>query len=82
MTKINMCFEHQVAVKAFFVNNDEQGTPAIIKYLRSDLEGILEIPLEGIDNGKWKMTLEWNYEGKDYSLVRNITIPYQVDASA
>lgn len=75
MTKIIMCFEHQVAVKAFFVNRDEIKDPAIIKYLRSDPDGILEIPLDGIKKGKWKITLEWNYEGKDYSLVKDVVIP-------
>lgn len=75
MTKINMCFEHQVAVKAFFVNRDKTKDPAIIKYLRSDPDGILEISLDGLKRGKWKMTLEWNYEEKDYSLVKDIVIP-------
>lgn len=77
MAKINMCFEHQVAVKVFFVEIAEtQGTP-LIKYLRSNNDGTLEIPLEGMKNGKWKVMLEWNHEGKDFSLVKHIEIPYK-----
>ncbi|WP_316747708.1 hypothetical protein [Pedobacter gandavensis] len=76
MAKINMCFEHQVAVKVFFLNTDKIIKKPIIKYLRSDPEGILEISLEGITKGKWKVTLEWNFEDKEYSLVKDIEIPY------
>lgn len=76
MAKINMCFEHQVAVKVFFLNKDKVIKEPIIKYLRSDAEGTLEISLDGITKGKWKVTLEWNFEDKDYFLVKEIEIPY------
>ncbi|MCX2454106.1 hypothetical protein OQX61_22745 [Pedobacter sp. PLR] len=76
MAKINMCFEHQVAVKVFFLNKDKVIKEPIIKYLRSDAEGTLEISLDGITEGKWKVTLEWNFEDKEYSLVKEIEIPY------
>lgn len=76
MAKINMCFDHQVAVKVFFLNKDKIKKESIIKYLRSDSEGVLEISLDGIAEGKWKLSLEWNYEDKEYSLVKEIEIPY------
>lgn len=75
MAKINMCFEHQVAVKVFFLNKDQITKEPIIRYLRSDVDGILEISLEGMTKGKWKVTLEWNYEDKEYSLVKEVEIP-------
>lgn len=76
MAKINMCFDHQVAVKIFFLNKDKIKKESIIKYLRSDADGVLEIPLDGISEGKWKLSMEWNYEDKEYSLVKEIEIPY------
>ncbi|MBC8984401.1 hypothetical protein H9X96_01275 [Pedobacter sp. N36a] len=82
MAKINMCFDHQVAVKVFFVNKDKIIRKPIIKYLRSDAEGILEISLDHIAKGRWKVTLEWNYEDKEYSLVKDIEIPYLEAASS
>ncbi|WP_316842047.1 hypothetical protein [Pedobacter gandavensis] len=76
MAKINMCFDHQVAVKIFFLNKDKIKKESIIKYLRSDADGVLEISLDGISEGKWKLSMEWNYEDKEYSLVKEIEIPY------
>lgn len=76
MAKINMCFEHQVAVKIFFLHKDKLKRKSTIKYLRSDPDGILEISLDGMAEGKWKLSLEWNYEDKEYSLVKEIEIPY------
>lgn len=81
MAKINMCFEHQVAVKVFFQNKDKTKNSSIIKYLRSDADGILEISLDGIEEGKWKLSLEWNHEDKEYALVKDIVIPYVDPAS-
>ncbi|WP_316820748.1 hypothetical protein [Pedobacter gandavensis] len=77
MAKINMCFDHQVAVKVFFLNQDKIKKKSIIKYLRSDSDGVLEISLDGMDEGKWKLSLEWKYEDKEYSLVKEIEIPYK-----
>lgn len=76
MAKINMCFEHQVAVKAFFVKSDNTKKPSIIKYFKSNTDGTLEIPLDGMDKGNWKIMLEWNHEGKDFALVKHVKIPY------
>lgn len=77
MAKINMCFDHQVAVKVFFTKTDDAQHKGLIKYLRSNPEGTLEIPLDDIEDGQWKLKLEWNFEEKEYSLVRHIEIPYQ-----
>jgi hypothetical protein len=75
MKSLTFCFDHPVAVKIFFDCISNPDIKHEIKFLRSDEDGSLVIPVEGIPGGSWKVMLEWNYEGRDFCMERNIEVP-------
>jgi len=75
MKTLTFCFDHPVAVKVFFNCMSNPEIKHEIKFLRSDEDGSLVIPVEDVPGGSWKVLLEWNYEGRDFCMERNIEIP-------
>jgi len=74
MKTITFCFNHPVAVKVFFICTSNPEKQHRIKHLRSDDNGSLVIPLDGIESGKWRLMLEWSFEGRDFSLEKYVII--------
>jgi hypothetical protein len=75
MKSITFCFDHPVAVKVFFECTSDPALKYGIKFLRSDENGSLTIPVDDIPGGSWKVMLEWNYEGRDFCMERKIEMP-------
>lgn len=78
METLRYCFDHPVAVKVFFNCLSDPAIRSDIKFLRSDEEGCLEIPVDNIPEGKWKVMLEWNYDGRDFCMEKNVKLPARV----
>lgn len=78
MKILNFCFDHPVAVKVLFECVSDPALKHEIKFLRSDDQGCLEIPVEDLAEGSWKMMLEWNHEGRDFCMERHLELPAAV----
>lgn len=72
MKTITFCFDHPVAVKVFFNCISNPTVKQEIKFIRSDESGCLTIPANDIPEGLWNLTLEWNYEGRDFCMEKQI----------
>jgi hypothetical protein len=35
---------------------------------------VLEVPLDGFEKGHWKILLEWEHEGREFVIKKDITI--------
>lgn len=78
MKTVTYCFDHPVAAKVFFSCLSNPSLKHDIKFLRSDETGCLTIPVEDMEEGSWKVMLEWTHEGRDFCMERNIDIPPKV----
>lgn len=74
MNMLTFCFDHPVAVKAFFICLSQPVKKTGIRFLRSDEDGSLVIPVDDIPDGSWKVVLEWNYEGRDFCMERTFNL--------
>lgn len=74
METITFCFDHPVAVKVFFNCSSDDCIKQEIKFLRSDENGLLTIPVIDIPAGLWNLTLEWNYEGRDFCMEKQVEL--------
>jgi hypothetical protein len=72
METMTFCFDHPVAVKVFFNCISDPDIKREIKFLRSDHNGSLDIPVNDLPPGSWKVMLEWNHEGRDFCMERNL----------
>jgi len=79
METMSLCFDHPVAVKVFFICTSAPNLDPQIKTFRSDENGFLSIPLEGMVSGKWKLMLEWNHDGRDFCMEKNVEVPVEQD---
>lgn len=77
MKDMTICFDHPVAVKVIFICISEPQQESVIRNFRSDLNGNLTISMDGIVGGSWKMMLEWNYEGRDFCMEKDIVLPLE-----
>lgn len=71
MKTFKMCFGHPVEGRVFLTNMDKDKYVFTIK---TDNKNILEVPLQRLKKGKWKITFEWEYHGRDYSHAEEILI--------
>ena len=78
METLNFCFDHPVAVKVFFNCVSDPDSKREIKFLRSDEDGSLIIPVSDLSEGSWKVMLEWNHDGRDFCMERNIEVPAKI----
>lgn len=74
MKTLTFCFDHPVAVKVFFICLSQPVKKTGIRFLRSDEDGSLVIPVDDIPDGSWKVMLEWNYEGRDFCMERQFKL--------
>lgn len=74
MNILTFCFDHPVAVKAFFICLSHPIKNYEIRFLRSAEDGSLVIPIDDIPDGSWKVMLEWNYEGRDFCMERQFKL--------
>jgi len=72
MKTMTFCFDHPVAVKVFFNCISDPEIKHEIKFLRSDMTGSLDIPVEDLPAGSWKVMLEWNHDGRDFCMERSL----------
>lgn len=77
METISLCFDHPVAVKVFFICTSAPHLEPHIKTFRSDENGLLSIPLADMAGGTWKLMLEWNHEGRDFCMEKNVEVPVE-----
>lgn len=75
MKTLTFCFDHPVAVKVFFICISDPKIKQEIKFLRSDEEGSLIIPVDDIPEGSWNVMLEWNHEGREFCMERKVELP-------
>jgi len=75
MKTLSFFFDHPVAVKVFFNCISDPEIKKEIKFLRSDQSGSLNIPIQDLSEGSWKVMLEWNYDGRDFCMERKIEVP-------
>lgn len=75
MKTLTFCFDHPVAVKVFFNCISDPKIKQEIKFLRSDEEGSLIIPVDDIPEGSWNVMLEWNHEGREFCMERKVELP-------
>lgn len=75
MKTLTFCFDHPVAVKVFFNCISDPEIKREIKFLRSDEEGSLVIPVDDIPEGSWNVMLEWNHEGREFCMERKVELP-------
>ena len=75
MKTLTFSFDHPVAVKVLFHCVSDPEVKHDIKFLRSDEEGSLVIPVHDVPEGSWKVMLEWNHEGRDFCMERSIKLP-------
>lgn len=75
MKTLTFCFDHPVAVKVFFNCLSDPKIKREIKFLRSDEEGSLIIPVDDIPEGSWNVMLEWNHEGREFCMERKVELP-------
>lgn len=68
-------FDHPVAVKVFFSCLSNPELKHEIKFVRSDEDGLLHIPVDEVPEGVWKLLLEWNHEQRDFCMERVIELP-------
>lgn len=74
MKTLNFSFDHPVAVKVFFTHTTKPEMETQVKSYRSDENGVLTIPLQGMVSGLWNVLLEWNYDGRDFCMERSVKI--------
>ena len=74
MKALTFCFDHPVAVKILFSCISNPGIKYQMKFLRSDEEGSLCIPVDDIPSGSWKLLLEWSHEGRDFCMEKKIKV--------
>jgi hypothetical protein len=43
--------------------------------VESSKDNLLEIPIGDCDEGKWKLTLDWEYDGRSFSHREDFEIP-------
>ncbi len=75
MKTLTFCFDHPVAVKVFFICISNPKIKQEIKFLRSDEEGVLVIPVDDIPEGSWNVMLEWNHEDREFCMERKVELP-------
>jgi len=74
MKTMTFCFDHPVAVKVFFICTSMPEMKTMVKSFRSDEDGLLKIPLNGMVSGLWKLMMEWTYDGRDFCMEKKIKI--------
>lgn len=75
MKTLTFFFDHPVAVKVFFKCISDPDCKHDIRFLRSDENGSLNIPVHDLNEGDWKVMLEWSHEGRDFCMERSIEVP-------
>lgn len=75
MKTLNFCFDHPVAVKVLFNCVSDASLKCDVKFVRSDGEGSLNIPIDDIPGGSWKIMLEWNHDGRDFCMEKKLVVP-------
>lgn len=68
-------FDHPVAVKIFFNCISNKNHKYGIQFLRSNEEGLLNIPVDEVPEGTWRLNIEWNHEGREFSMEKRIKMP-------
>lgn len=69
--KFNFC--HPVKGLARFICPSDRALQKTIKLETTD-NGLVEIPLDDFQEGKWQFTLEWEFNGKEYYRMEEICI--------
>lgn len=66
-------FPHPVKGKIRFYHPGEKSMTKALDIITNN-EDEVEIPLDGISPGTWKIIIEWEYNKELYSLCRNIEV--------
>lgn len=72
MKNFKMHFSHPVRGKIYIIGSDEKDKHIFM--VDTNENNILEVPLKGFHKGKWRVTFEWQYEGRDYCHEEDIQI--------
>jgi hypothetical protein len=61
--KFNFCHPVKVIVRLLNKINPKQKRTLV---LETQADQCAEIPVDGLSKGKWKVLLEWEYDGRDF----------------
>jgi hypothetical protein len=67
MKTIRFNFNHPVNGNAILTPINSIGCTPFRMRAESSKDHSLEIPVNGCDEGKWRLTLDWEYEGRAFS---------------
>lgn len=75
MKTAKIIFNHPVSGKAFIQSLAGEILRAV--KICSNENDEVDIPLKGLPDGLWQLIFEWEYDGRLYSINRNLLISHQ-----
>ena len=74
MKTIRFNFNHPVKGNAVLSPVTCRGGSCLRMQVESSKDNLLEIPVSNCDEGKWKLTLDWEHEGRIFSHQKNFEV--------